>query len=256
MTVGNDRIISGDRKGNFVDWTRKSKDDIVLSDNNQNKSNDSTDAKMSDNNNNKDNKDNNKDKEKDKIQSTTNNSLNDFNGRLIFDTGLHDLTFSVMKGNDFELSDGSKIETYISAGDHLACQWTLEGGLLRQYIGHSNSVISIDTLNDGKQIITGSFDSTAKLWDLKSKQDNNANDNNNNNNGMAEHVASKLTFSGHTHGVEVCALASGEIVTGTFKNIFIWDAKGNKIKTIENAHDRMFYLNKFIVVKVYFGDDA
>ena len=33
--------------------------------------------------------------------------------------------------------------------------------------GHSHSVISISITNDGKTIVSGSYDATIKVWDLK-----------------------------------------------------------------------------------------
>ena len=47
------------------------------------------------------------------------------------------------------------------------------------------------------------------------------------------------TLEGHQHGVEVCSLESGEIVTGTFKLFNIWSATGQLIKTEKFAHDHM-----------------
>ena len=47
------------------------------------------------------------------------------------------------------------------------------------------------------------------------------------------------TLQGHEHGVEVCSLESGQIVTGTFKLFHIWSAEGTLQKTVESAHDHM-----------------
>jgi WD40 repeat protein len=44
--------------------------------------------------------------------------------------------------------------------------WSLDGRLLQTFQGHQSIVNSVAFAPDGKSIVTGSFDNTAKLWDL------------------------------------------------------------------------------------------
>jgi WD40 repeat protein len=44
--------------------------------------------------------------------------------------------------------------------------WTLDGRLVREYTGHSFQVISVAFAPNGKSILTGARDNTAKWWNL------------------------------------------------------------------------------------------
>jgi WD40 repeat protein len=44
--------------------------------------------------------------------------------------------------------------------------WTLDGNLLREFQGHTDRIFSIAFSPDGKTILTGSEDATARLWGL------------------------------------------------------------------------------------------
>merc|ERR1719334_2620676 len=92
---------------------------------------------------------------------------------------------------------------FLSGGtDHLAKMWTVTGGAVRngKLAGHANHVNSVAIAGNG-DILTGSYDSTAKIW----RRD-----------------AVVATLEGHKYGVEVCALSTGQIVTGTYKDLRIW----------------------------------
>eukprot|EP01084_Bolivina_argentea_P055279 101351_1 len=148
-----------------------------------------------------------------KMQNT--DTSNSFNGSFIFSTDkFHPLTFCAVKHK--VKSDPARI---VSGGsDRRAVVWDIDGNIIQQLSGHTNNVNSVDMTDDGG-IITGSYDSTAKLWDADGQ--------------------CTVTLTGHEHGVEVCSLESGEIVSGTFKSFHIWNANGTLSKTIEYAHDHM-----------------
>ena len=61
--------------------------------------------------------------------------------------------------------DGS---TLASANEtHAANLWSMPGGeLIREFIGHSNVVCSVDFSSDGRLLVTASFDGTARLWNV------------------------------------------------------------------------------------------
>eukprot|EP01084_Bolivina_argentea_P291657 501281_1 len=138
-----------------------------------------------------------------------------FSGEFIFNNDkFHPLTFCAVKHR--LKSDTPRI---VSGGsDQRAVIWDINGNIVQQLSGHANSVNSVDVTDEGN-ILTGSFDSTGKIW-----------------NGEGQCIA---TLNGHQHGVEVCSLESGEIVTGTFKLFNIWSANGKLIRQVKFAHDHM-----------------
>ncbi len=84
--------------------------------------------------------------------------------------------------------------------------------------GHTESVNSVCFSADGKRIVTGSWDSMAKVWDAQTGQET-------------------LTLKGHTGGVtSVCFSADGKrIVTGSWNNTAkVWDAQtGHETLTLK-----------------------
>ena len=75
--------------------------------------------------------------------------------------------------------------------------------------GHSSAVSSVALAPDGVHIVSGSYDMTAKLWDLASG-------------------ACVRTLEGHTSSVRSVALSTcgKHIVSGSYdKTIKIWDAR-------------------------------
>jgi len=46
--------------------------------------------------------------------------------------------------------------------------WDAEGKELRKLEGHTNAILSVAFSPDGKKIVTGSFDKTARTWDTES----------------------------------------------------------------------------------------
>jgi phospholipase A-2-activating protein len=72
-----------------------------------------------------------------------------------------------------------------------------EGTIVRQLLGHSLGVISLSFLPDPRYLISGSWDGTARVWDLK------------------EECRCVSTLPDHENGVCVLGLSDGNIATGS-----------------------------------------
>eukprot|EP00486_Rosalina_sp_Unknown_P000129 CAMPEP_0201565072 /NCGR_PEP_ID=MMETSP0190_2-20130828/3896_1 /ASSEMBLY_ACC=CAM_ASM_000263 /TAXON_ID=37353 /ORGANISM="Rosalina sp." /LENGTH=617 /DNA_ID=CAMNT_0047982091 /DNA_START=32 /DNA_END=1882 /DNA_ORIENTATION=- len=205
VAIDDDTIVSGGRKdGEFILWKRMQQPSQT------------TNTENNDNDKDKEDKDKTKDDDNDeKMKDIKDTSAIKFDGSIIFtEDKFHPLVFCAVKHKI--KAEPARI---VSGGnDQRAIIWDIDGNIIQQLGAHSNSINSVDVTNDG-QVLTGSYDSTAKIWGV----DGNC-------------VA---TLKGHQHGVEVCSLESGEIVTGTFKIFNIWSATGELIKKVEFAHDHM-----------------
>jgi WD40 repeat protein len=87
----------------------------------------------------------------------------------------------VFKGNNRYVSsaafapDGKNLLTVsssISLGlpgsdDNVACLWDLRGNLLQLFKGHDGNINSVAFAPDGRSVLTGSWDRTARLWEIK-----------------------------------------------------------------------------------------
>jgi sugar lactone lactonase YvrE len=87
----------------------------------------------------------------------------------------------VFKGNERYVSsvvfspDGKNLLTVSSAiglnmqgaEDNTACLWDLRGNQLQLFKGHEGSINSVAFSPDGNMILTGSWDKTARLWEIK-----------------------------------------------------------------------------------------
>lgn len=78
-------------------------------------------------------------------------------------------------------------------------------------------------------IVSGSWDATAKIWDLESGE-------------------CMSTLSGHAYAVSVCILENGAIATGSQDgNLHLWDKDGNKIASRTAGHSNI--IREIIEVK-------
>jgi WD40 repeat protein len=87
----------------------------------------------------------------------------------------------IFKGNNGYVNsvafapDGKSLLTVSSAinfnmpgtEDNTACLWDLKGNQLQFFKGHTGKIISLAFSPDGKNILTGSWDKTARLWEVK-----------------------------------------------------------------------------------------
>jgi len=95
----------------------------------------------------------------------------------------------------------------------------------KQFIGHSDSVLSVALSADGKYVLTGSFDKTARLWDAATGQE-------------------VRIFTGHINGVlSVAFSADGKyVLTGSFdKTARLWDAATGQEVHVFSGHTDAVY---------------
>ena len=95
-----------------------------------------------------------------------------------------------------------------------------EMSVIRSFIGHTRSVYSVALTGDGR-LVTGSYDGTARLWDLETGEELRA-------------------FTGHTGGVSSVALTGdGRLVTGSDdRTARLWDLDtGEEIRAFTGHAD-------------------
>lgn len=92
-----------------------------------------------------------------------------------------------------------------------------EGNPLGEFIGHTGTVSDISQ-SDKDTFISGSWDTTAKIWDINTQK-------------------CLFTLKDHSYAVSTLALQNKRYITGSQdKKLKFWDGE-KLIKTIENAHD-------------------
>jgi hypothetical protein len=99
------------------------------------------------------------------------------------------------------------------------------GKTLQTFQGHTHRVNSVALSGDGKRVLTGSKDKTARLWDVESGK-------------------TLQTFQGHTDRVTSTALSSDgkRVLTGSHdKTARLWDVESGKtVQTFQGHTDAVF----------------
>jgi WD40 repeat protein len=124
-------------------------------------------------------------------------------------------------------------EGHLLAGGNIPLQWMRllepvyveDKALLRVFNGHQNSVTSVAFSPDGSKILTGSWDNTARLWNIVTGQQ-------------------ILTFTGHQEPVQSVAFSpdGSKILTGSRDHTArLWDATDGKLlMTFIGHQDRVW----------------
>ena len=108
------------------------------------------------------------------------------------------------------------VQSVVSEGTQVIRSAFSDGEQKRVLYGHTGGVTSVATLPNG-DIVTGSYDNTAIIWDVKGEQ--------------------KHVLRGHTGFVlAVTVLANGDIVTGSAdKKTIIWNSEGEQKQVLGQA---------------------
>ena len=125
--------------------------------------------------------------------------------------------------------DGEYVLTYVNdtTNNRFAARILRENGDVFLEIPHSNELTSITMSPDGKKILTTSFDSTARVFDLQGRQ--------------------LMTIDGHKAILWTADFApdgSGFLTAGSDCNVMVWDSVGNCVSTLR-GHDSDVYCAKF-----------
>ncbi|CEM37601.1 unnamed protein product [Vitrella brassicaformis CCMP3155] len=127
-----------------------------------------------------------------------------------------------------EITAGGGVFFYTGGYDKRVCRVSVDGTVVNQYKGHDKAVNSLVEFGGGTRLVSGSWDGTAKVWNVETE-------------------ACEYTMPGHTHAVCVAILPNGEMVTGSQdKAIRFWQ-DGRLVRTIEGAHEDI--VRAFTVIK-------
>lgn len=118
--------------------------------------------------------------------------------------------------NDLATSHEMPGGFYSASKDKTACRLDPEGNPIKQYIGHEDNVCCV--VERGAQLVTGSWDGTAKVWDANS--------------GELKHSLD----AGPPRAVAVAVLPTGEIITGAQDASLLIFRGDECVKKVENAH--------------------
>jgi len=156
---------------------------------------------------------------KGRVMSWKRSTINKFKSNPPFRESLHSMGFDLKTLPEVTgLPSGS----CMSSGNTGEVRfWTVSGDFVgpNKIECHKDVVCSVAVTKDG-DILTGGYDEKAKLW----------------RNGKCV-----VTMEGdmHKYGVVVCGLSTGEIVTGSYKMLVLWDSEGKHIKTVADAHEHV-----------------
>ena len=100
--------------------------------------------------------------------------------------------------------------------------WDLSGNLLQVFKGHESDVYSVAFSPDGKNILTGSYDKTARLWDLEGNE--------------------LQVFKGHEDGVFSVAFSPDgkSVLTESSNTARLWDLDGNLLQIFRGHEEPIF----------------
>ena len=93
----------------------------------------------------------------------------------------------------------------------------LEGNLIKSFLGHQGSVISLSQSVE-TEFVSGASDGTARVWDVETGK-------------------VKFTLDGHSGDVQVLSLPNGIVITGSADKIIRLWYKGKLEKKIEGHSD-------------------
>ena len=116
------------------------------------------------------------------------------------------------------VKDGRSIEKYPATSPLLALQ-TITSNIreVKQFVAHKDSITTVNWSHDGKYLITGSLDKTARIWNLSGK------------------LITEL--KGHDGGVTSANFSpdGNKIITGSAdKTVRIWDASGKELAVLKH----------------------
>ena len=91
-----------------------------------------------------------------------------------------------------------------------------------RFEGHQDAILDVALSPDGKSLLTGSYDNTAKLWSIDGRL--------------------LVTFKGHTYGVNTVAFApdGNSFLTGSYdRTVKLWSIDGKVLTTFLGAYDEV-----------------
>ena len=107
---------------------------------------------------------------------------------------------------------------YTGGGDKKAFRSDLEGANPVAFLGHEDAVCSLDAA--GNRLVTGSWDATARLWDVETQQ-----------------CVAVLPKTQHNYGVTVRGKADGYLTGSQSGKLNFWSLQGVHIRTIQAHSD-------------------
>jgi len=107
---------------------------------------------------------------------------------------------------------------FTSGGDKRAIRSDLEGANQVAFIGHEDAVCSLDVA--GTRLVTGSWDATARLWDVETQQ-----------------CVATMPKTQHNYGVTVRGKADGYLTGSQSGKLNFWNLHGEHMRSIQAHSD-------------------